>query len=105
MPVALLLERKNQVTRSVMSVLDTAALGGIGTGPQTPEPPSFTFFEQLRDRVLVALVFGCDFRVARTDDLLVDRSGERRSRSFSSSPPAAALSSAACAVPVTARRG
>src|SRR5512141_2015414 len=26
-----------------MSASDTDALGGIGTGPQTPEPPFFTF--------------------------------------------------------------
>ena len=55
-----------------MSASGRRAFGGIGTWPQMPTPPSFTFFDELRLRVRVALVLGRDVDVRRSDDLLVD---------------------------------
>ena len=80
-----------------MSASGTCAFGGIGTCPQTPEPPFLTFFDQLRRRLRVALVLRRDVLVRRARRPSCRPRGTRRSRSSSSSSSALALSSAACA--------
>jgi hypothetical protein len=62
-----------QSTRFLMSASDVVAFGGIGTGPHTPEPPSFTFLMSFAAGARVALVLRRDFLIRRSDDLFVDR--------------------------------
>ena len=56
-----------------MSASDTAAFGGIGIWPHTPEPPSFTFFAAWRRASLSPLYLAATSTYGRADDLLVDR--------------------------------
>ena len=69
---AWLLRVRIHCTSCLASASLTCGLAGIGTAPQTPEPPLITFCDELVDGVLLAGVLGGDVLVGRADDLLVD---------------------------------